>query len=212
MAGGLEGERPRQDFSSGNRLGPVAPNPEGAGNAQLAPPGQEQRGWHDRPHAELVSAFRGLIQKEHQELGDRAKYFSSATILNNAFSQQVQYIFSDDKGEKQRGAYFAQILHAWQVIAYEHYGEGSVNSGDLDRHYAGLDLDTQYNRAKLRNSPHPETITLTDSLQVRIIDAAAEAAGIPHQRGQTAFEIPEKLRDYEAQVHQANEERRRRGG
>jgi hypothetical protein len=45
-----------------------------------------------------------------------------------------------------------------------------------------------------------------------MIDAAAEATGIPHQRGQTSFEIPQKLWDYEARVNQANEERRRREG
>ena len=206
MAGGLEGEKPRQDFSSGNRPEPAAPNTEGAGNSRLAPPGQEQRGWHDRPHAELVSAFRGLIHKEHQALGDRARFFPPTKIIRNAFSEQVQYILSDDKKEKQRGAYFAQILDAWDVIAYEHYDEELS-----EKHHAGLNLDTKYHRAKARNTPHPEIITLEDSLQVRIIDAAVEAAGIPHQRGQTAFAIPQKLWDYRAHVHQANEERRRRG-
>jgi hypothetical protein len=114
MAGGLEGEKPRPEQA--------APNAEGAGKARLAPPGQEQQAWHDRPHAELVSAFRGLIQKEHHALGDRAKYFSPTIIIRNAFSEQVQYILSDDKEEKQRGAFFGHILDAWDVIAYEHYG------------------------------------------------------------------------------------------
>jgi hypothetical protein len=209
MAGGLEGERPRQDFSSGNRPEPAAPNPEGAGNARLAPPGQEQRGWHDRPHAELVSAFRGLIQKEHQALGDRARFFPPRKIIRDAFSKQVQYIFSDDKGDKQRGAYFAEILDTWDAITYEHY---DADEDLMVKHFAALNLDTKYNRAKAHNAPHPEIMTLDDPLQVRIIDAAAEAVGIPHKRGQTAFEIPEKLWDYRAQVHRTNEERRRREG
>ena len=63
-----------------------------------------------RPHAELVNAFRGLIQKEHQVLGDRARFFPPVKIIRDALNKQVQYIFSHDKGDQLRGAYFAQIL------------------------------------------------------------------------------------------------------
>jgi hypothetical protein len=177
----------------------------------LAPLLRERRSGGERSHEELVAAFEHAIQHERQALGELAKYHSPVKILDAEFRKQVQYIFSDNKEDKQRGEFFAQILHAWEVLAYEHYGKESVNSGDLDRHYAGLDLDTQYKRAKDRKAPHPEIITLTDPLQVRIMDAAAEAVGIPHHRGQTTFGIPEKLWDYEARVHQANEEQRRRG-
>ncbi len=206
MAGGVEGESPREGVLPGNRPEHASPDAQGAGDLQRVPPGQEQQGWHDRPHAELVDAFRGLIRKEHLALGDRARFFPPIKIIHDALLHQVQYIFSDDRADKQRGAYFGQILDAWDVIAYEHYDEELS-----EKHHAGLNLDTKYHRAKARNTPHPEIITLEDSLQVRIIDAAAEAAGIPHQRGQTAFAIPQKLWDYRAHVHQANEERRRRG-
>lgn len=172
---------------------------------------REQQGSGERSHAELVAAFQNAIRQEQQALGDLAKYHSPVKIVDAAFSKQVQYIFSDNKEDKQRGEFFSKILHAWEVIAFEYFGKGSVNSGDLDRHYAGLDLCAQYQRAKALNKPHPEIITLTDPLQVRMIDAAAEAVGIPHQRGQISFEIPQKHWDYEARLHQANEERRRRG-
>ena len=33
-------------------------------------------------------------------------------------------------------------------------------------------------------------------MEVRVLDAFAEAAGVPHQRGQMEIEIPEKLRNY----------------
>ena len=39
-------------------------------------------------------------------------------------------------------------------------------------------------------------IKLTHPMQVRVLDALTEAAGVPHQRGQTDVEIPEKLRNY----------------
>jgi hypothetical protein len=173
---------------------------------------REQQGSGERSHAELVAAFQNAIRREQQALGDIAKYHSPVKIVDAAFCSQVQYIFSDNKEDKQRGEFFSNILHAWEVIAFEYFGKGSVNSGDLDRHIAGIVLCAQYQRAKALNKPHPEIITLTDPLQVRMIDAAAEATGIPHQRGQTSFEIPQKLWDYEARVNQANEERRRREG
>jgi hypothetical protein len=209
MAGGVGGERPRQDFSSrqGNESEPSQRHGEGAINSRT-PLRQEQQGWHDRPHAELVDAFRGLIRKEHHALGDRARFFPPIKIIHDALLHQVQYIFSDDKADKQRGAYFGQILDAWDVITYEQY---DAEKQSLSRHFVALNLDAKYHRAKSRNAPHPEIITLEDPLQARIIDAAAEATGIPHQRGQTSFEIPQKLWDYEARLHQANEERRRRG-
>jgi hypothetical protein len=206
MEGGAEGEQPRQNFSSGKPPERAATNAEGADRSRLVLPGQEQQSWQDRPHAELVSAFRGLIQKEQQALGDRARFFSPTEIIRNAFSEQVQYIFSNDKADKQRGAYFGQILDAWDVITHDQYDK---NEHSMVKHFAALNLDTKYNRAKSRHTPRPEIIMLEDPLQIRIIDAAAEAVGIPHQRGQTAFAIPQQLWDYEAQL--ANEERRRRG-
>jgi hypothetical protein len=40
------------------------------------------------------------------------------------------------------------------------------------------------------------TIKLTHPMQVRVLDALTEAAGVSHQRGQTEIVIPEKVRNY----------------
>jgi hypothetical protein len=170
----------------------------------------EQQGREERSHEEWVASFQSAILQEKRKLGDLAKYHSPANIVHSALSEQVQYIFSNENIHKQRGEFFAPILHAWEITAYEYYGKGSLNSGDLDRHYAGLSLCTQYQRAKARNSPHPEIIRLSEPTQIKILDAAAAAVGIPHQQGQSAFKIPQNLWDYRAQVHQANEAWRRR--
>lgn len=207
MAGGVEGEPPRQDDSADNRPQQAETPAEGGGRAWVTLPGQEQQSWHDRSHAELVSAFRGLIHKEQQAFGDRARFFPPIMIIHDALLQQVQYVFSDDQREKERGAFFSQILAAWDVLTYEQYDE---NEHLMTKHHAALNLDTKYHRAKARHAPRPELITLDDPLQVRIIDAAAEVSGIPHQRGQTTFEIPSQLWNYREEVHQANEEWRRR--
>jgi hypothetical protein len=46
------------------------------------------------------------------------------------------------------------------------------------------------------SATHEPTIKLSDPRQVRMLDALTEAAGVPHQRGQTEVQIPEKLRNY----------------
>jgi hypothetical protein len=46
-------------------------------------------------------------------------------------------------------------------------------------------------------------------MQVKILDALAEAADIPHQRGQSEVAIPEHIRDYTEELIKHDEERRR---
>ena len=75
-------------------------------------------------------------------------------------------------------------------------------------------LFNTYKRAKERHEPRPEIITL-DPLQVKILDALAEAADVPHQRGQAEIEIPQYIKEYEdrgfdAWVRAEIEKRRRR--
>ena len=57
-----------------------------------------------------------------------------------------------------------------------------------------ISLNT-YTRQRPWHEPRPEIIKL-DPQQVKILDALAEAADIPHQRGQAEIEIPEHIRDY----------------
>jgi hypothetical protein len=207
-----EGGRPRGELSpyQGNTSKQAETQQGRPADTPLAPFLREQQGRGERSHDERVKSFRNAILQEKRALGDLAKYHSPVKIIDAALSKQVQYIFSDDKAEKQRGEFFAPIKHAWEVIAYEHYGKGSVNSGNLERHYAGLALSTQYQRARARNKPHPEIIRLSDPLQIQILDAAAEAADIPHRKGQAAFEIPDYLRMYEQRLRKANAEWERR--
>jgi hypothetical protein len=73
----------------------------------------------------------------------------------------------------------------------------------------------RYLNAKHNKEPRPELIKL-DPQQVKILDALADAAGIPHQRGQTEITIPEhsrhgaedSLREYEERLR-AEDDRRR---
>jgi hypothetical protein len=71
------------------------------------------------------------------------------------------------------------------VMAYDRYEVGSREEG-----LAGSTMQMYY------WATHEPTIKLTDPGQVRTLDALTEAVGIPHQRGQTEIQIPEKLRNY----------------
>ena len=74
---------------------------------------------------------------------------------------------------------------AWDALAYDKYETGSREEG-----LAGSLLQSYYGETK------EPTIKLTNPKQVLLLDAMAEAAGVPHQRGQTEITIPEKLRKY----------------
>ena len=56
-------------------------------------------------------------------------------------------------------------------------------------------LSCKYQHALAMGEPRPEIIKL-DVQQVKILDALAEAADLPHQRGRAEIEIPENLRYY----------------
>jgi hypothetical protein len=101
-----------------------------------------------------------------------------------------------DPSHTPRVNFFAQLKDAWDSIAYEHYRWKSPRGNEYGEPYAQSDLCLTYIRAKERQEPRPEMIKL-DPLQVKILDALAEAADIPHQRGQAEIEIPEKLRPYD---------------
>jgi hypothetical protein len=151
----------------------------------------------------LVRAFRGLIWKERQALlneGRKTGLFPPAIIINNAFRDQTSLWMSPDPMVQQRAAFFRPIQDAWYAIAYEHFRyepDKYAPTGEpaLEQQFAGETLSFRYQRAHVLREPRPEIIKL-DPQQGKILDALAEAANIPHQRGQTEIEIPENLRYY----------------
>jgi hypothetical protein len=164
----------------------------------------ERQSWSEASHEQLVGAFRGLIQQERQKI--QASEFEGfsypAGIVRYELYKQELDRFSDDPLHKQRGEFFRQIRNAWDAIAYEHYRQEEYGLVDLYNEGAarGALVET-YTRAKARNEPRPEIIKL-DPLQMKILDALAEAADIPHQRGQAEISMPEKFRYYDTEIAQ----------
>ena len=163
---------------------------------------REEQGWADRPHEDLVRAFRGLIWKGRQDIlqeGRKTDSLTPAIMIKGELLKQTGLHMSPDPLDKQRAVFFQPIKDAWDAVAYEHYRREGTGQPTYDRVDAGIALSATYGRAKARHEPRPEFLQL-DPQQVRILDALAEAAGVPHQRGQTEIEIPEHVRDYEQRL------------
>jgi hypothetical protein len=139
-------------------------------------------GEQERSHAELVVAFRLTIRHRQMELGEHAKSHPPATIIRELILNHASETLRQT-GDKQRAKAYSTMLDAWNVIAYEHYGKWSIAQAS-----AYSELNDHYHRT---GQP---VITLSEP-QMRLLDALAEAADIPHRKGQTEITIPESLRN-----------------
>ena len=149
-----------------------------------------------------MQGFRHLIDKTMQEelRGQdwyRAKKIYPAGIIRDELVHQSLFAVGnpDNKLLVDRSRFYSKIKDAWNVIAFDHYRERDGLVSYFVRDQAFTDLSLTYQIAKDEEEPRPEIITL-DPLQAKIVDALAEAAGVPHPLGQTEIEIPEYLRGH----------------
>jgi hypothetical protein len=144
-----------------------------------------------------VHSFRNLVRQKQQEIlqeGRKTPFFTPAIMISHELGNQtIHDIGYPERFESQRAAFFEPISAAWDVIAYEHYIRPGVHPFYATRYGARLRMSGTYVRAKDRQEPRPEIIKL-GPLQVKILDALAEAGDVPHQRGQAEIEIPEDFR------------------
>src|SRR5215217_3508371 len=93
---------------------------------------REDHGWANRPHEDLVRAFRGLLWQERQFAPPN---FTPATIIRHKINQMHPYPLYYDPSHTPRVNFFAQLKNAWDVIAYEHYPSEyhlRLRPGELD--------------------------------------------------------------------------------
>ena len=157
---------------------------------------EEWQRWSEAPHEDLVRAFRGLLWQKRQFYGEFADNFPPAKIIREEINNMHPYPLFYDPSHTPRVNFFAQLRNAWDVVAYEHYRWKKTGEEAYDQRDARRELCLTYIRAKKLQEPRPEMIKL-DPLQVKILDALAEAAYIPHQGGQAEIEIPERFRPYD---------------
>jgi hypothetical protein len=156
---------------------------QGEVNTSLPPERQEGNSWYQRPHDELVKAFRDHIRQEEKRYGG---HWSAEEIIRARLDiESKSRQFNDDKLDEVKRDFFRQLRYSFDALAHDRYKPGS-----LEDKFAGNDLQRLYGRT------HEPTIKLSNPIQVGIIDALTEVLGIPHQRGQSEIEIPENLRNY----------------
>lgn len=139
---------------------------------------REQQGWYDRPHSQLVDALKAFVQQRHQRFGG---HFSPEEILRSKLKWQA-----DTSNSKERD-FFQPLLNSWDALVYDRYEPGSQEervAGSSLHYYSSCD----------DGGP---SIKLSDPLQIKIIDALADVAQIPHQKGQAEIAIPKKIREYD---------------
>jgi hypothetical protein len=152
-----------------------------------------------------VQGFRQLIDTSIQfhinhgfppQSAYPAGIIHSALVEQTRFIQQSGYLTKDNQLAHERGLFYREIRNAWDAIVYDHYIRKDGVADSVKKRSAAHSLSVVYQRAKAMGEPRPEIIKL-DPLQTQILDALAEAADIPHQRGQNEIEIPERHRYFE---------------
>ena len=134
-------------------------------------------------HEQLVTSIKGLI-REHQNVYDTLRSPQEREVLppETVIRNVLEWYASSSTEQDDT---FFTLQSAWDALAYDKYETGSREEG-----LAGSLLQSYYGETK------EPTIKLTNPKQVLLLDAMAEAAGLPHQRGQTEITIPEKLKNY----------------
>jgi hypothetical protein len=140
------------------------------------------------PHEQLVATFRSLI-KEHQDTYAKLHAFGEnphePEVLSPETAVRGVLDWYSGSANPELGDHMFNVRSAWDALTYDRYEPGSREeglAGSILQAYAGAKGEPQ--------------IKLTHPMEVRVLDALTEAAGVPHQRGQTEIEIPEKLRNY----------------
>jgi hypothetical protein len=140
------------------------------------------------PHEHLVQAFRKLIKEQqdvHAALNSLGAYPHEQEVLSPQRAVRSVLEWYAGSANKELGQNLFTVRSAWDALSYDSYEPGTREEG-----LAGSVLQAYY------SSTREPTIKLTNPMQVKVLDALTEAAGVPHQRGKTEVEIPEKLRNY----------------
>jgi hypothetical protein len=156
---------------------------------------RENKGWYQEglTHEQLVAGLQAYIhnfqQVEFQLRSGHPSEKQEPLAPEAVVRQKLDWESGTEDPEK--GEYYATLRYAWDALSYDR-----LKPGSLAENLAGSTLSAYYSHHRAEGSPHPEVIKLEDPIQIRTVDALTEAAGVPHERGQTEVIIPEKLRNY----------------
>ena len=93
--------------------------------------------------------------------------------------------------------FFEKLQFAWEIMTYERYEIGTREEMDIHGNLARIAdcyHNGEYKYPAVYDKDDVWVVTL-DPMQARMVDAMADVANIPHERGQREFIVPRKLRN-----------------
>lgn len=172
---------------------------------QNEPDKQDGRASHDGrpphiPHDQLVTHFRRFIAQEQERRRTHGFDTSPEHIIHSKLDDEtMRPEHTDPKTRSQAFDFWRPLGLAWDALAYNRYDPDSH-----EKHLATSRLSTAYEVSKL--SPQREPVIRLTRYQAGILDALTEAAGIPHQKRQTAIAIPEKVKSMSKETQERMQE------
>jgi hypothetical protein len=146
------------------------------------------------PHERLVQTFRSLIKEQqdvHTSLRSFGEMSNEPEVLSPERAVRGVLDWYAGSGNKELSEHMFTVRSAWDALSYDRYEAGSREEG-----LAGSILQAY---ASATGEPK---IKLTHPTEVRVLDALTEAAGVPHQRGQTENEAsPQQAAGYHKEGH-----------
>lgn len=141
-----------------------------------AHPGQNEFNPQNETHEQLVRGFRDYLQ--WQQPKNRRQDRSNEELV----SMRLFNRWGDSPPGSERQRFYAHLITAWELVAYDRYEPGS----QAERH-AALTIARAYE--------FDPVIRLNDA-ESRTLDVMTEAVGIPRRRRQRQIPIPEKYADF----------------
>jgi hypothetical protein len=178
--------RPNRKFTIKGNRNQNQQHTENQGYSPFAPLSHEDQipTKQRKSHEQLVRSFQSYIDEQQQTYQTIRSHDERETWPPEEIIRKRLDVQSGATNE-QEGEFFSTLRYAWDALVYDRYKTGSHTE-----RLAGSTLWGYY------QATQESTIKLIDPVQVRMMDAMTEAAGIPHKKGQTEIEIPEKLRHW----------------
>ena len=153
----------------------------------------DRRASHDSgpphiPHDQLVTHFRSFITQDQERRRQHNLDTSPMDIIRSKLHWESGPAHTDPETYSKAFHFWDPVISAWDALVYDRYKPNTFDWSVATSRLSGK-----------------RVIQLT-RYQAGIIDALTEAAGIPHQKGQTAIAIPEQVEANSKSVEESGQE------
>src|SRR5438270_9921116 len=174
----------------------------GAGQRRDVVPAGERNNWYEQdiPHEHLVATIRSLLAEDREQtMAENLKKGEDRKFLLHPFWRLHFHLSRAEMNSptimegdiaylSPKGAFFRTLQTAWDAVSYDHYPESSREKQQVE-----LGLRSHLATGWIGDKP-PFPIILEDDRHIVLLDAMAEAVGIPHLRGQRVVPLPPSIK------------------